>query len=114
MVHPVPVCQCLHSWFTGLSTPATSRISQQALHDPHCRAGRVVFGRPVGLKPCPSRTRSFCFSSAFNARSILRRDNPVASITLFIVVAPASSRGRRSTLPDPFLLFLFFSYFLSG
>src|SRR6185312_266211 len=90
MVHPFPVSQCLHNVFTGFATAVTSRISQQQLHDPHCRPFCFV-GMLGVLKPSLSRIRRFCFSSEYNARSTLRRDSPVRSITPRIVVAPLST-----------------------
>src|SRR5579864_176074 len=90
MAHPLLVSQCLHNSFAGFATAVTSRISQQRLHDSHCRTFCFV-GILVVLKPSLLRMSRFCFSSECNARSTLRRDNPVASITPRIVVAPLSS-----------------------
>src|SRR5688500_13829089 len=90
MVHPLPVSQCLHSSFTGFVTAVTSRISQQQLHDPHCRTFGFA-GMPGGLRPSLSRIIRFCFSSECNARSTFKRDNPVTSIMPRTVVAPLST-----------------------
>src|SRR5579871_2403626 len=105
MVQPVPVSQYLHSSFTGFSTAVTSRISQQRLHDPHCRAFCFA-GAPGILMPSLSRTSRFCFSSHWSARSTLRRDNPVASTIPRIVVAPLSTARATFEMTWSILLLL--------
>src|SRR5665213_1603335 len=90
MVQPLPASQCLHHSFTALPTSVTSSRVQQLVQEPHSRVDAGV-GVTGGRKPWPSRTSNFCFSSDCNARSTLRRDKPVASITALIVVAPLST-----------------------
>src|ERR1700744_1489030 len=93
MVQPLPASQYLHHSLTDLPASVTSRRVQQLVQEPHSltSSGACGAAAPRARKPCPSRTSSFCFSSAFNARSTLRRDTPVISITALIVLAPLST-----------------------
>jgi len=96
MLQPPPVMMWLQTVFTGLPRSVTSSTLQHNVHVPHSRTVGADAGMPSAHEPWPWRNSSFCFSSAFNARSTLRRDNPVASIIAFVVVAPLST-ARTTT-----------------
>src|SRR6202012_2590843 len=110
MVQPLPASQYLHHSLTDLPASTTSSSVQQLVHDPQSRTSCGACGAdtPGARKPCPSRTSHFCFSSEFNARSTLRRDNPVASITALILVAPPATARATSEVALSIFLLLFF------
>src|ERR1700743_1754634 len=115
MVQPLPASQYLHHSLTDFPASVTSSRVQQLVQEPHCLTSSGACGveAPGARKPCPSRTSSFCFSSAFNARSTLRRDSPVISITALIVVAPPST--ARATFDITLSIFYFrFFFFLKS
>src|SRR3984957_7432388 len=113
MVQPLPATQNLHHSFTAFPASVTSSRVQQLVQEPQSRAccGACGAAIPGTLKPCPSRTSSFCFSRAFNARSTLRRDSPVASITALIVAAPPSTARATFDITGSIFFFRFFFFF---
>src|ERR1700744_2224631 len=110
MVQPLPATQYWHHSLTDLPASTTSSSVQQLVHDPQSRTslGACAAAAPAALKPCPSRTSHFCFSSEFNERSTLRRDNPVASITALIFAAPPATARATSEVALSIFCYLFF------